>query len=277
MEEKKLLKNYCTDGSMLTIRRNVAHEDFPFHSHNFTELVIVLSGSALHKTNNRSFAVDVGSVFMVAPDEEHGYEVFGNNFGMINIIFDQEKLLLFDIKELPEFYRLFSAGSASCLTQAGLKKVQVLIENMEAELKKRHPGYQAVMAARFLEILVEICRHSLKKDNSVEDPVYDNIHKLMSWLEVNFREKITLDKMAKIAGMSKRNFQRTFSKIAILSPTEHLIRLRLDKAAEQLRFTNKQISSIAIDCGFSDSNYFSRCFKKHRGCSPLDYRKQNQS
>ena len=280
IDEKKL-ENYCADGSLVTIRRNVAHEAFPIHSHNFAELVIVLSGSAVHKTSQGSFPVDVGSVFIVTPGEAHGYDVVDNNFGMVNIIFDLDRLPLFDIKEIPEFYRLSTTATRANkaipskpphLTEEDLKKVQVLIEKMEIELKNSNPGYQAMVAVYFLEILVLISRYSMKQEESLEDYAYASIHKLMSWLEKNYPQKISLEKMARITGMSKRNFQRTFRHIAILSPTEYLIRLRLDKAAEQLKTTNKQISTIAVDTGFSDSNYFSRSFRRHRGCSPSEYR-----
>lgn len=55
---------------------------------------------------------------------------------------------------------------------------------------------------------------------------------------------------------------------------EYLEQLRISKAKELLRFTEKGIGEIGSLCGFTDSHYFSRVFMKVEGISPREYRKR---
>ena len=64
-----------------------------------------------------------------------------------------------------------------------------------------------------------------------------------------------------------------FRKVTGYSPIDYLLHVRLAKAAEMLQKTELPISEIALECGFTDSNYFSRQFRRHCNSSPRDYRK----
>ncbi|MEP3932587.1 helix-turn-helix transcriptional regulator, partial [Rhodopirellula bahusiensis] len=57
-------------------------------------------------------------------------------------------------------------------------------------------------------------------------------------------------------------------------PIKYLIQVRIQEASRLLRSTDRSITDIAFDVGFSDSNYFSRQFRTHLGLSPREYRKQ---
>ena len=63
-----------------------------------------------------------------------------------------------------------------------------------------------------------------------------------------------------------------FKKVTGYSPIDHLLHVRLAKAAEMLLKSQSTVSEIAQDCGFADSNYFSRQFKKVYSLSPREYR-----
>ena len=53
-----------------------------------------------------------------------------------------------------------------------------------------------------------------------------------------------------------------------MTPMEYLMEYRIKNADIQLKTTEKSISDIAYECGFGDSAYFSRCYKKRRGITP---------
>jgi AraC family L-rhamnose operon transcriptional activator RhaR/AraC family L-rhamnose operon regulatory protein RhaS len=57
------------------------------------------------------------------------------------------------------------------------------------------------------------------------------------------------------------------------SPIDHLLHVRIQKATELLAGSDRTITDIAFDCGFTDSNYFTRQFRKTTGHSPSEYRK----
>jgi AraC-like DNA-binding protein len=75
--------------------------------------------------------------------------------------------------------------------------------------------------------------------------------------------------------MSKSNLLAVFKEATGHSPIEYLIRLRLHNAAEMLASTSLSISEIAAECGFADSNYLTRQFRKIYNISPREFRKNS--
>ena len=89
------------------------HPEKRFHSHTFSELVLVLRGEALHLVGEESFEVRRGDLLVLHPGAVHGYDKTGN-FGIINLTYDYHKLSMpiLDGYELPLFRRFFpSAGT----------------------------------------------------------------------------------------------------------------------------------------------------------------------
>lgn len=95
----------------------------------------------------------------------------------------------------------------------------------------------------------------------------------MTHLEVKFDQPINLDELAGIAHMSKRSFIRAFQAATGASPIAYLIQLRITRATALLRESSDPVTDIAFRVGFSDSNYFTRQFRKVTGISPRTYRR----
>ena len=101
----------------------------------------------------------------------------------------------------------------------------------------------------------------------VKKEIYNNLSNI----------QFDLAKSIENTGFDKDYFRRCFQKETGKTPTQYLTALRIEHAKQLLRDTNNySISSIAHNCGFSDSLYFSTCFKKHIGISPLVYRKKEK-
>jgi AraC-like DNA-binding protein len=71
--------------------------------------------------------------------------------------------------------------------------------------------------------------------------------------------------------MSERSFYRAFSMATGESPLTYLQKLRLTKAAEILQSTDKNVTEVAFECGFNDSSYFARQFRRVFGVSPRQF------
>jgi AraC-like DNA-binding protein len=83
--------------------------------------------------------------------------------------------------------------------------------------------------------------------------------------------------VAKGLGVSPRSVQNVFEHLATTA-SAFILEARLDKAAERLAADPRgSITELAFDCGFSDSAYFSRCFRHRFGVSPRDYRHQRHA
>lgn len=100
-----------------------------------------------------------------------------------------------------------------------------------------------------------------------------NLQALKEYLDQNYASKITLDMLAEKFFINKFYLTRIFKEQFGESVTEYLLQVRITKAKQSLRFTDKPIEEIAHECGMQDANYFSRIFKKVEGVSPGEYRK----
>jgi len=105
---------------------------------------------------------------------------------------------------------------------------------------------------------------------TVDSGIRDSIRFLNENLQANLR----LEDLAQVSGYSLSRFKVKFKKEIGVTPAEFVTLQKLDEAKRQLRETDKNITEIAYDLGFSSSNYFSSVFKKMEACTPQYYRKR---
>ena len=95
-----------------------------------------------------------------------------------------------------------------------------------------------------------------------------------NYLDQNYGEKITLDGLAQIFFINKYYLTKTFKEQYGVSITAYLLNLRITKAKQLLRFSEKTIEEIGIECGLGSPHYFSQTFKSVEGIPPSTYRQQ---
>src|SRR5580698_11411784 len=83
---------------------------------------------------------------------------------------------------------------------------------------------------------------------------------------------VTLAGMARRAGVSRFHFHRDFRKALGETPRQFIERLRLDQAAARLIGSTDSVCRIALSCGFSSHEVFTRAFRRQFGCAPVRYR-----
>lgn len=88
----------------------------------------------------------------------------------------------------------------------------------------------------------------------------------------NYRDELTLDGLADIAGMSPSSFSRFFKKSTGKTLSEYIIDVRLGHAARELADSTKTVAEICYESGFNNVSNFNRAFKSRRGCTPKDFR-----
>ena len=146
--------------------------------------------------------------------------------------------------------------------------LSVLEENRRQDEFSRY-----VIEAQLQEFFVRLLRTQVNPDSltvtldekirhySIIDPAIRRIH-------MGYNEKLTIDELAEKCSVSKYHFCRVFKQATGVSAIQYLMRYRLRIAHALLNETDKSISEIAWNCGFSDENYFYRCYKKQYGDSP---------
>lgn len=94
----------------------------------------------------------------------------------------------------------------------------------------------------------------------------------MKYLAEHFAEDIGRDDVARVAGLSPPHFSRLFHRAAGRGFNDMLNQLRIDRAADLLRRTDKGLLQIAIEVGFSDQSYFTKVFRRYMRTTPREYR-----
>ena len=98
------------------------------------------------------------------------------------------------------------------------------------------------------------------------------LSQLINYITDHPLESIRPGELTKVSGLSARQIQRLFLETLNTTPRDLLMKLRIRKSCDLLRFTEEPISEIAIDCGFYDQSAFTRNFKKRMGITPKHYR-----
>ena len=102
------------------------------------------------------------------------------------------------------------------------------------------------------------------------------LQNMISYIQQNYQERIRMEDIAAAAAVSRRECIRCFQSSIQKTPFEYLLDYRLEMAERLLQNTELPIGEIALQTGFTDSAYFGKMFKKYRGMSPGQYRRQNR-
>ena len=114
-----------------------------------------------------------------------------------------------------------------------------------------------------------VCHNIL---TSKEENTVDIIKSAQEYIAQNYSKDLILDDVSKELQISPYYFSKLFKKRTGSTFIEYLTNVRMDKAKELLRNTNKSMKEICLEIGYSDANYFSRTFKKNVGVTPSEYK-----
>ncbi len=280
--EDMWLHYFTNDDSFPFFIQYGAHEDTMFmHGHaDFSELTIVLDGSADHVVDNERFPVKKGDVFVMGKDIKHGY-VNAKGFRICNIMFRPEALLDadFDIKQYSGFHALFlleaqinnaqSFSSRLKLSPAAFSELTQLIDAAIKEYASDHHGKKTMLLAYFMQIVTKLSR---LYDAPSKQREISGMAEAAAFMENHYMEDISIEQVLEVSHYSQRHFIRLFASAYNTTPQKYLMSIRIRRACTLLKDSTLSITEIALRCGFSDSNYFSRAFKKANGMTPTQYR-----
>ena len=286
----RTLKNtdwFPTDGFPISVEWRKPQEPFPRHRHEFSELVIITGGKGSHVVGRERWSLAAGDVFVVAGMEAHEYRDL-ENLTLVNILFQANRLKIdpADLAQLPGYQALFGMETRwrrrphfehrLHLAPRALGPLLALVDQLDEELRNRGPGFRFLGRTVFMQIIGYLCR-CYGSSSGADSRSPHRIAEVISFLESNTSRPVNLEQMAKLARMSKRNFIRAFRDATGVTPIAYSIQLRINRAAALLRSDSASITDVAFNVGFTDSNYFTRQFRKLVGASPRRYREQHRT
>ncbi len=272
-------------GFPIAIERREPQQPFPPHRHEFSEIVIVTGGRGRHAVGRESWPLAAGDVFVIGGPRTHEYREL-DNLSLINLLFqpDRLRLDLGDLAQLPGYHALFALEPAwrqrhqfksrLRLTPHDLGGVLALVDDLDEELKNRAPGFGFLGTALFMQIVGYLSR-CYGRSRNPDSANLLRIAESITHLETHTDKPAHLDQLANLARMSQRSFLRAFRAATGVTPIAYLIQLRINRAAALLRSGTETVTEVAFRVGFTDSNYFSRQFRKLTGVSPRRYRQQH--
>lgn len=103
---------------------------------------------------------------------------------------------------------------------------------------------------------------------------YMEMNEVLEYVREHYAEPIRIEDLAAVMNLSPSQFERRFKKVFQITPTKHILNVRIRAACHQLSTTNDTIASVGLDAGFYDHSHFSRNFQKAMGISPSEYRER---
>jgi AraC-like DNA-binding protein len=269
-------------GFPLACLRHERHGATELHSHDFHELVVILGGHGRHITEDRNYPIQAGDVFLIRGDMAHGY-ADTDRMALVNILFDPRRLRLpmAGLADVPGYQALFRVEPR--LRQAdqfrhrlrlpppALTGVAEMLALLTGELDRKAPGYRFAATTHLMNLIGHLSRLYFETPRMDQQPL-QKMSEVLSYIEEHYREPIRMKALARRAGMSESTLTRAFRKVMGCSPIEHVIRVRIGRAADLLRRSGMRVTEAAFECGFTDSNYFARQFRKIMGVSPRQHR-----
>lgn len=238
---------------------------FALHWHDRMELIRVHSGELYVGHPANPIKVSAGQIYIVPPKAPHFAATHSEDTRYDVIMFDvrtfyNESALCKDLLEM-----LFDGRARFDITTAKNETVECYDRLFTVAQKG---DFECIsLLYRLVDLLF---KHSLSgmDEHTRQDSV---IKEAADYIKENLSEDINISDLALSFGYSHEHFCRKFKQEIWLTPMNYLKICRLEAAAKLLREKKYKIYEIAEKCGFSDQNYFARCFKAHYGISPTKY------
>lgn len=127
---------------------------------------------------------------------------------------------------------------------------------------------------KYITDIITLCFTENESLKMGESSIPDKLRQISEYISENYSSKITLEELSEQFYISKFHLSREYKKVYGTTIGSALTNFRISHAKSMLRFTDDSIDTIALKCGFQDSAYFIKVFKKAENLTPLQYRKK---
>lgn len=246
-----------------------------YHWHRETELLRILRGEFHLSLSGVDYLLKEGDVCYIPEGALHGgtpvncaYECidFNIDFLLQQASFVQNYLHTIENQQT-KVQPVFS------LEQPGILKCAARL--FDAARDKNH-GWELLVLAGLFDFYGTVIQKNFCEDSHTDNSSYQKavqVKLALEYIAENYQRPITLDDLAKISGLSAKYFCRYFNSIVHRTPIDYLNYYRIERACILLEQGNQSVTEVAYACGYNDSSYFVRSFKKYKNITPNQYAK----
>lgn len=238
------------------------------HGHEFSELVVVASGSLNHIHARGTSRLFAGDFFVIHPDERHGYAELAAGTSVFNLLYHSDKPpLALQFGGFPLTATLFpvvpSQVKASTLGRISRKELPHVIDLVKAirrESKLNRPFHDAICASLFAVVLLHLSRAMGTVPSVSPSP----IHKELDYIMKNLDRKITLKELCAVSGHSISTLFRKFRMATGKSPYDCILAMRAAKAQTLMKSSiGVSLSEASRRTGFCNGAHLSRTLRAY--------------
>ncbi|MDR1542208.1 MAG: AraC family transcriptional regulator [Clostridiales bacterium] len=247
------------------------------HWHNEYEIIRILSGELHLAIDDRRYDAKANDIYFVSKGMLHGATPNGCVY----------ECLVFDLDSILDGSQICKKEEASIVHQEKLvqksfppsdDKIQQIARVLMDSMKARQSGYQFMVLGAIYSFLGIVLSHQhfeqVVNASNIRSRRLARLKKVLSLIKARYQDDLKLDDLASCADMNKQYFCRFFGEIMQRSPIDYLNCYRIEIACEHLSVRDMNISEIGSSCGFNDSSYFTKVFKKFKGITPSQYMKK---
>ncbi|WEK38422.1 MAG: AraC family transcriptional regulator [Candidatus Pseudobacter hemicellulosilyticus] len=260
--------------------REKAEFDFPLHSHEEMELNFICNAPGARRiVGDHISTIGDYELVLVGPNLPHVWETYRCKTKKIKEITVQFHKDLLEEKFLRRNQLSFIKRMLE-LSARGISfspdTAKAIQPSMEALTRKQ--GFDSVLELLSLLHTLSISRDSMTLSDTVFGQAqfsYNSrrISMVVDYINQHFHRNITLSEVAKMANMTDVSFSRFIKSRTGINFMDILLEARLGNAARMLIDSTQSISEIAYNCGFNNISNFNRLFKKKKGTTPKEFRK----
>ncbi len=236
------------------------------HTHNHMELFFIVGGKGQFLIQGQLYPVSTNSLVIINPNVPHT-EVSLNAQPLEYIVLGIEGIELAASEH--------SNGQFSILDHFESADISSCLKNILREMEQKNTGYEDVCQA-YMEILVIRLMRNAAFAVPIESQVISGNRQcgaVRHYIDLHFKETLTLEQLAEEAHMNKYYLSHTFKREYGISPINYMISKRIEESRYLLTETDLSMSHIAQLMGFSSLSYFSQVFRRTLDISPMAYRK----
>lgn len=254
------------------------------HVHDCLELNIVERGEGDYIINGKRYPVQAGDIFVINNQEPH-MAVHKECLELIVLVFDID--LLWSSKGISQFLTPFLSRKEqfSHRIAAGNQyqsEMAQLFHRITKEYEAKEIGWQMAVQSLLLYLLTLIYRcyeenQELEEEYDDFQKMYTRISAVFAYIEQNFRERVTLKKLAAEVSLSPHYLCKCFKKVTGRTIFEYVEQMRIQYSCYLLQTTQQSVMEIAMASGFNSVSYYNRTFKKYKNATPKEYRMEKST
>lgn len=249
-----------------------------YHYENIYQVLFVMAGKILYRVGEKEYEVSRGGMIILNTREDHTLKVLEYPYERY-LIQIRSDFFLQEV-QYPEIIAVFIKRPSNfshllTVSESVWNYIYDIILEMEREYLRKNKYWEIYVGSDLRRMFILIFRECsdvlsmMKTGNSITIA-----YKVMNFLEHHFAEDITVDSIAESMFLNKNYIAHVFKDETGFSLMNYVISLRVNKAKLLLTETDKSITDIATECGYSDFTYFSKQFKKNTGLTPSKFRKK---